>query len=101
VPYPVVPPSPHARRTEPAQQLAGLRTLAADQRLEIVRLLSQEARSTQELAGLLGPAVSRHPKLLLDARVLRARREGCYLLYEVLSDRLADLAYDIQHLGSS
>lgn len=101
--YPVVPPSPHARRTEPAQLLAGLRALAADQRLEIVRLLSQEARSTQELAGLLGlsgPAVSRHLKLLLDAGVLRARREGYYVLYEVLSDRLVDLAYDIQHLGS-
>jgi len=102
--YPMVPPSPHARRTQPAQLLAGLRALAADQRLEIVRLLSQEARSTQELAGLLGlsgPAVSRHLKLLLDAGVLRARREGYYVLYEVQGDRLIDLAYDIRHLGSS
>jgi DNA-binding transcriptional ArsR family regulator len=101
--YPVVPPSPHARRTEPAQLLAGLRALAAGHRLEIVRLLGGEARSTQELAGLLGlseSAVSRHLKMLLDAGVLGVRREGYYVLYEVQHDRLIDLAHEIHQLGA-
>jgi DNA-binding transcriptional ArsR family regulator len=100
--YPVVPPSPHTRRAEPAELLAGLRAIAGQTRLDIVRLLNEEARSTQELASLLGlsgAAVSRHLKLLLDAGVLRMRREGYYVLYEVVGERLADLAYEIRELG--
>jgi DNA-binding transcriptional ArsR family regulator len=100
--YPVVPPSPHARRQEPAALLAGLRALAAPPRLEIVRLLGRQARSTQELAGLLGlsgAAISRHLKLLLDAGLVRTRREGYYVLYEVVGDRLLALGYEVRGLA--
>jgi len=100
--YPVVPPSPHARRQEPTQLLGGLRALGATPRLEIVRLLGAEPRSTQELAGMLGlsgAAVSRHLRQLLDAGLVRTRREGYYVLYEVVADRLVALGQAIRELG--
>ena len=100
--YPVVPPSPHARRQEPAELLAGLRALGAPPRLEIVRLLGWQARSTQELAGLLGlsgAAISRHLKLLLDAGLVRTRREGYYVLYELVGDRLLTLGHEVRRLA--
>lgn len=99
--YPVVPPSPHARRQRPTEMLGGLRALGAQPRLEIVRLLSAEPRSTQELAGMLGlsgAAVSRHLRQLLDAGLVRTRREGYYVLYEVVTHRLVALGQAIRDL---
>lgn len=100
--YPVVPPSPRARRTGPAELLAGLRALAAQPRLDIVRLLIEQPRSTQELSGLLGlsaAAVSRHLGLLLAAELVRTRREGYYVLYEPVGQRLAELGDEIRSLN--
>lgn len=100
--YPVVPPSPRARRAEPAAVLAGLRALAAQPRLDIVRLLREQPRSTQELSGLLGmsgAAVSRHLRQLLDAELVRTQREGYYVLYRVDSRVLDDLAAALRALG--
>jgi DNA-binding transcriptional ArsR family regulator len=99
--YPVVPPGPHARRTGPAELLAGLRALGAQPRLDIVRLLVEQPRSTQELSGLLGlsgAAVSRHLKLLLAADLVRTRREGYYVLYEPVTQRLSGLGDEIRDL---
>jgi len=100
--YPVVPPSPHARREDSPELLAGLRALGAQPRLEIVRLLSAEPRSTQELAGMLGlsgAAISRHLRQLLDAGLVCTRREGYYVLYEVVPHRLAVLSNAIRELS--
>jgi len=100
--YPVVPPGPHARRQEPTELLGGLRALGAQPRLEIVRLLGAQPRSTQELSGLLGlsgAAVSRHLRQLLDAGLVRTRREGYYVLYEVVAHRLVALGRGIGELA--
>ena len=100
--YPVVPPSPHARRQEPTELLGGLRALGAQPRLEIVRLLGVQPRSTQELSGMLGlsgAAVSRHLRQLLDAGLVGTRREGYYVLYEVVAHRVAALGQAIRELG--
>jgi DNA-binding transcriptional ArsR family regulator len=100
--YPVVPPSPHARRAQPADVLDGMRALAGRPRLDIIRLLGAEPRSTQELGGLLGlsaAAVSRHLRLLLDADIVRSRRVGYYVLYELNGNRLAELGHQIRDLG--
>ncbi|MFC0624533.1 ArsR/SmtB family transcription factor [Kribbella deserti] len=98
--YPVVPPNPQVR--ESVELSAGLRALGGQSRLDIIRLLAEEPRSTQELSGLLGlsgAAVSRHLKLLLDAGVVQTRREGYYVLYEVVGQRLIDLAYELRLLA--
>lgn len=98
--YPVVPPNPQSR--ESVELSSGLRALGGQSRLDIIRLLAEEPRSTQELSGLLGlsgAAVSRHLKLLLDAGLVQTRREGYYVLYEVVGQRLIDLAYDLRILA--
>ncbi|RSM70113.1 hypothetical protein DMB66_09650 [Actinoplanes sp. ATCC 53533] len=95
-------PSSHARRQEPTELLGGLRALGAQPRLEIVRLFGAQPRSTQELSGLLGlsgAAVSRHLRQLLDAGLVRTRREGYYVLYEVVAHRLVALGQAIRGLG--
>lgn len=64
---------------------------------------SREKWAPESAPSLRQPGCSvfpaRHLKLLLDAGVLGARREGYYVLYEVQRERLVDLAYDVQHLG--
>lgn len=100
--YPVVPPSPRARRAEPANVLNGLRALAAQPRLDIVRLLREQPRSTQELSGLLGmsgAAVSRHLRQLLDAGLVGTDRVGYYVLYRITPDALEHLAEALRGLG--
>lgn len=100
--YPVVPPSPRARRAEPAKVLARLRALAAQPRLDILRLLREQPRSTQELSGLLGmsgAAVSRHLRMLLDADLVTTHREGYYVLYRPVPLALDDLAAQLTTLG--
>jgi Family of unknown function (DUF5937)/Bacterial regulatory protein, arsR family len=69
VTYPVAPLGVAAIDGQSEQELlVSLRALGAGVRLTIVRLLHEEPRSTQELAGLLGlsnAAVSRHLRQLL------------------------------------
>jgi DNA-binding transcriptional ArsR family regulator len=100
--YPVVPPSRGARRTEPAMVLARLRALAAQPRLDILRLLREQPRSTQELSrilGMSGAAVSGHLRKLLGADLVHAHRDGYYVLYQVAPQAIDDLATQLVALG--
>jgi DNA-binding transcriptional ArsR family regulator len=100
--YPVVPPSPGGRRTRPADVLGRLRALAAQPRLDILKLLRERPRSTQELSGLLGmsgAATSRHLRQLLDADLVRTQRQGYYVLYRVAPRTLDELAAQLVTLG--
>jgi DNA-binding transcriptional ArsR family regulator len=92
--FPVMP-GARRQRAEPATVLTRLRALAAQPRLDILRLLREQPRSTQELSGLLGmsgAATSRHLRQLLSADLVRTQREGYFVLYRVAPRTLDDLA---------
>jgi DNA-binding transcriptional ArsR family regulator len=79
----------------PPELVRVLRLLADDTRLSLLRLLAQQPRSTQELAVLSylsEAAVSRHLKQLTDVGLLATRREGYYVLYEVVPQGLSPLS---------
>ena len=62
------------------------KTLADPTRLRILALLEREELAVQELMEVLGMAqsrVSRHLGILRDAAVVRDRREGTFVLYQL------------------
>lgn len=64
--------------------LAQLKALADDTRLRLVGLLLDRELSVGEIAlamGMSQPRISRHLKVLADAGLLAARREGLWALY--------------------
>ena len=79
-------------RVPPEELVRVLRALADDTRLRALRLIAERPRSTQELAPLVmvsEAALSKHLRQLADAGILRARREGYYVLYSLESEKLA------------
>lgn len=82
---------PHASDHEVA---SGLRALGDETRLQITRLVAEEPRSTKELAALLSlseSAVSRHLKTLASAGVVDSHRDGYFVLYRLVPDRIGTL----------
>ena len=82
---------PHASDLEVA---GGLRALGDETRLQITRLVAEQPRSTKELATLLSlseSAVSRHLKTLAGAGVVDSERDGYFVLYRLLPDRIGAL----------
>jgi DNA-binding transcriptional ArsR family regulator len=82
----------------PDHILRVLRALADDTRLRALKLIGQRPRSTQELAPLVWvspAALSKHLRTLTDAGILRSHREGYYVLYELVPDRLDKLSSSI------
>jgi DNA-binding transcriptional ArsR family regulator len=76
--------------------------LGDPQRFEIIRLCSSRARSTQDLSRLLGitPApVSRHLRQLKEAGLVVGRREGRFVLYEVIPEAVALAAAQLEAIG--
>jgi DNA-binding transcriptional ArsR family regulator len=72
----------------------GLRALGDETRLQITRLVAEEPRSTKELASLLSlseSAVSRHLKTLASAGVVDSERDGYFVLYRLVPDRIGAL----------
>jgi DNA-binding transcriptional ArsR family regulator len=79
----------------PGELLRALRAVAEPTRLRVLRLVSERPRSTQELAPLVGMSeagLSKHLRLLAEAGLLASRREGYYVLYELVPERLRALA---------
>jgi DNA-binding transcriptional ArsR family regulator len=75
----------------PAELLRVLRALAEPTRLRVLRLIGERPRSTQELAPLIGiseAGLSKHLRLLAEAGLLETRREGYYVLYRLVPDRV-------------
>ncbi|MFW6033506.1 MAG: DUF5937 family protein [bacterium] len=103
--YPVAPLSvPASDLGSDEQLLARLRALGSVARLQIVQLVRQEPRSTQELAGLLSlstATISRHLRQLLDAGVVTTRREGYYVLYVLDPAAMADTAHALNALAGN
>ena len=72
----------------------GLRALGDETRLQITRLVAEQPRSTKELAELLrlsDSAVSRHLRILAGAGVVEGERDGYFVLYRLLPDRIGQL----------
>lgn len=86
----------HESRVEPVPTdiLSGQQALGEPARLQLLRAIGSQARSTEELAHLVGlsPAgVSRHLHILADAGLVTRRREGYYVLYRADLRRLRAL----------
>jgi DNA-binding transcriptional ArsR family regulator len=72
-----------------------LRALADPTRLRALKLIASGERSTQELVPLIGiseAGLSKHLRLLARAGLVRARRDGYYVLYSVDLDRVSTLS---------
>lgn len=74
------------------------RALADENRLKIVGLLAQQARSVDELAAMLGltpPTVSHHLARLLNAGLVEAQAQQYYSVYSLRARVLRDMAQEI------
>jgi DNA-binding transcriptional ArsR family regulator len=83
------------RRIPDAELLRVLRALADDTRLRALKLIAERPRSTQELAPLVGiseAGLSKHLRILAAAGVLETRRDGYYVLYSLVRERVEPLA---------
>ncbi len=87
----------------PDDVLRVLRVLGDDTRMRALRLIAERPRSTQELAPLVGiseAALSKHLRMLAEAGVLAAKRQGYYVLYSLEPDRIEGLTSSLlQYLG--
>lgn len=78
----------------PERLLKLLRAVGDMTRLQILQLLSQQPRSTRELAGILGlteAGISKHVKMLQEAGFLKSERSSYYVLYQSTRDPLAEI----------
>jgi DNA-binding transcriptional ArsR family regulator len=76
-------------------KVALLRALGDGTRLRALKLIAERPRSTQELAKLLAiseSAMSRHLHHLAEVGLLEVRRDGYYVLYSLVPDRVHDLS---------
>jgi DNA-binding transcriptional ArsR family regulator len=77
-----------------------LRALADDTRLRSLRLIAERPRSTQELAPLVGiseAGLSKHLRQLAEAGIVTTRRDGYYVLYSLVPERLEPLSDTLEH----
>ncbi|MGI6036987.1 MAG: ArsR/SmtB family transcription factor [Limnochordia bacterium] len=68
-------------------------TLANPRRLEILHWLRQGEKSVDELATLTGiqkSSLSQHLALLRQKRLVRSRRDGLYIYYEVANPKILE-----------
>ncbi|MCR9120938.1 MAG: metalloregulator ArsR/SmtB family transcription factor [Phyllobacteriaceae bacterium] len=66
-----------------------LKSAAEPSRLRMLKLLSEADLTVSDLTTILGqsqPRVSRHLKLLLEARLIRRRQEGSWALFRLAHD---------------
>ncbi len=78
-----------------------MRALADPSRREILNLLKREsmtATAISERFDMSAPAVSKHLNILKDAELIRCRREGKYLIYELSASVLEEVFLWIQDI---
>jgi DNA-binding transcriptional ArsR family regulator len=82
-------------RIPPAELLRILRALADDTRLRVLRLIAERPRTTQELEPLVGLSRAGLSKSLLrlaEAGLVAPRRDGYYVVYSLVPERLDALS---------
>jgi DNA-binding transcriptional ArsR family regulator len=89
-----------AQTALPSDELVRLLRALGDQtRLRALKLIAERARSTQELAPLVGiseAGLSKHLRQLADAGLVQSRREGYYVLYCIVPERIEPLSESLQ-----
>ncbi len=83
--------------------VAMLRALSDPTRLQIIKLIAKKARSTRELAEIIGisdAAISKHLKILQRNGWVTTQRSSYYVLYLADPERLTDLRYALSELFS-
>jgi DNA-binding transcriptional ArsR family regulator len=89
------------RHTTRPELVKALRALGDGTRLRILEQIAARPRSTQELAPLVGlseAGTSKHLRLLAEAGLLETRREGYYVVYSLVGERIDALAGDLRHV---
>lgn len=79
----------------PDELLRLLKSVGDGTRLRALRLIAEQPRTTQELAPLVGiseAGLSKHLRALAAAGTIEARREGYYVLYSFVPERLEALS---------
>lgn len=78
-----------------------MRALSDPTRREILNLLKKDNMSAGDIAGhfdMSVPAVSKHLSILKDAGLIRDRREGKYIYYELNASVLEEVLIWIESL---
>ena len=79
----------------PSGELIGVLKALSDQtRLRALKLIAERPRSTQELAPLVGiseAGLSKHLRQLAGAGLVSSRRDGYYVLYSLVPERIEPL----------
>ena len=94
-------------RAEPVPEILPrtLRALAEPTRLQLLRVIAARPRSTEELAHLVGlsaAGTSKNLALLAEAGLVRRRRDGYYVLYELSPGGLVAVARALEaYVGSA
>jgi len=73
---------------------AAIRAIAEPSRRQILRLVKEEELPAGEIASHFGqtrPAISQHLRVLKDAGLVSARRDGTRRLYKARPERLLEL----------
>lgn len=76
------------------------RALGDELRLQILHLIAEQPRSTQELASLINlsePALSKHLRLLAKAGLLETHRSGYYVLYHLTAGAYVTITSGLHH----
>jgi DNA-binding transcriptional ArsR family regulator len=93
-----------ARTPLPSDELVQLlRALSEQTRLRALKLIAERPRSTQELAPLVGiseAGLSKHLRQLADAGLVESRREGYYVLYSFVPERIEPLSDSLKRFLS-
>jgi DNA-binding transcriptional ArsR family regulator len=96
--------SENARPPLPSTELVQLlRSLGDHTRLRALKLIAERPRSTQELAPLVGiseAGLSKHLRQLTEAGLLESRREGYYVLYSLVPERIEPLSESLRRFLS-
>ncbi|WP_462411743.1 ArsR/SmtB family transcription factor [Neobacillus sp. Marseille-QA0830] len=88
-----------AQPIPPEDLLQIFRALGDFTRLQIIRYLTQQPRSTRELSTLIGiteGAISKHLKILRDANLITASRQSYYVFYQLNKKTLNNFPHGLE-----
>jgi rhodanese-related sulfurtransferase/DNA-binding transcriptional ArsR family regulator len=80
------------------------KSLSSDKRLELLHLLSQGPKSVEHLAEAAGSGVaniSKHLQVLVESRLVKNRKLGTYIYYELASPAVAELLDTLWRVSES